>query len=449
MKLDKLKKFYSLGSSIFIKFIAVALGIFTSRWINTNIEAEKLSDLNIILVSNAVIFGSLGLGIPTLVQKFYTDHSDLKKYAKFWTTILFFQIFLYFIGLSIVGIIYLLTNISEFWIFAAIYTAQYILLLDTNFKSIADAYNRSWVFSFTDLLAKVLVIACFYSVSFFGKVDGLEYFSYVIFVVYVLEYILDWIFQKKYTTIASPDWSIIKANSGFFWYVGLSSFLSGISSTTDRWFLKFFGYDAYTIVGYSNSYKIVEMSLIPQALAIPVILSWAKREIDKNQQPGLIKDYIRMKLLFWEKISKMTFPAQVMIKWGIFSGLVGLFTGFGVLFLGWIGLILIDPNRAYYDLSLQTIPYLGVALFPSGFIGFAGGMTVLFEKEKYDLWSYMLFSVSALALYLLLIPGFGAIGAAIATLLSGFIFATFKLYLLLRAFKHYKTKLASSNLKSH
>lgn len=448
MKFNKFRKFYSLGSSIFIKFLAVALGIFTSRWINTNIEAEKLSDLNIILVSNAVIFGSLGLGIPTLIQKFYTNHTDPKKYAKFWSTILYFQIFLYFIGLSVVGLIYIFTSISELWIFALIYTAQYILLLDTNFKSIADAYNRSWVFSFTDLLAKVMVLVCFYSLSFFGKIDGLEYFSYVIFVVYVLEYLLDWLFQKKYTAISGPDWSIIKANSSFFLFVGLSSFLSGISSTTDRWFLKFFGYDAYSIVGYSNSYKIVEMSLIPQALAIPVILSWAKREIDADQQPGLIKEYLRMKLPFWRKISKMTHAAQVMIKWGTFSAFVGLFTGLGVLILGWVGLILIDPNRTYYDLSLQTIPYLGVALFPSGFIGFAGGMTVLFEKEKYDLWSYMLFSISALALYLLLIPGFGAIGAAVATLLSGFIFATFKLYLLLRAFRHYKARLLANNLKS-
>jgi O-antigen/teichoic acid export membrane protein len=436
----KLKKFHSIGFSIFIKFFAIGLGVYTSRWLNVYLEPSQLKDFNLILVYNAVIFGILHFGLPNFVQKFYINTKDKSNYKTFWSTILYFQILLYLVGLAIVFVIYLNTNIATLQVFIALFTAQYILLVDTNFKSIADAHNKSWLFSLSDLFAKALVIICLFIASQFPALNFLVYLSWTLLGVYILEFSLDWFLQKESTPLGKPDFTIITKNLGFFWYLGAANFLGGISSTTDRWFLDYFKYSPTIINGYSNAYKILEISLIPQAIAIPVLLGFCKKEIDAGFQPKIFKSYIANNFWFSDKISKLSFETQTLLKWVIANSLIGLITGVLVMLLGWVGILIIDPQKRYFQEAVGVLPILGIALFPSGFIGFAGGMTVLFEKEKYELWGYFVFALTSILLYIMLIPPFGEVGAAWSSFLVGIVFAAFKANFLIKSYIHYKNQ---------
>jgi O-antigen/teichoic acid export membrane protein len=402
--------------SVGVKMLAVVAGLFVNRWLNTNINTETLRDYNLILVYNALILGIVTLGIPELVQKFYTNHSDSSKYADFWTTITFLRVVLYVFSIFFIILTFRLSRTTELFLIISIFTAQYILLFDINFRSICDAFNKNWQFSLTDFVTKALLLLFLYIPIFgFDFQNTVAYFAFLSITVYLIQIALDWWLQRKYIGIGKVDFNILKFNFSRFFYLGVVGFAGGLYSLTDRWFLDFFEFDEFVIVGYSNAFKLIEISLIVPSLIIPVITSKAKRDFTnfiKNSDTEL-KSLQIYKFLF---------------KYLLFSLVVGVGTSLGILFFGKFAILLIDPQRRFYDYSIESLNYLAFAIIPSGLISFTANMNVFLDAEKYEFIGILIITVSVISLYLYLIPIYGHIGAALSSLIGNAVIFLVKLF---------------------
>jgi O-antigen/teichoic acid export membrane protein len=435
--LKKLTKYYPLVFSTIIKLLAIGLGLYISRWQNKFFSPDDLKNYNLIIVYNSIVFGILGLGIANLVYKFYTNENDKLKQKEFWTTILLFQIVLYFLGVILVFIIYYFSNIFNFYLLLTIFTAQYILLIDSNFKSIGDTLNRNWIFNISEFFAKALVMFILFFWSKELGINSLLYFAYTILAIYFLEFLFDWFTQREYTQLSVPSFSLIKDNKRFFFFMGLSNFFNSISSTTDKWFLNFFGYNSYVINGYSNTFKLAEIILVPFSIAIPVFASWAKKSIDKGESSKLLLKYVDLNLPFSSYLRNRRSSTLILIEWLLICTFAGIIISLIFLVLARFGLILIDSDRVYYEWSAEIIPLFAYAILPIGVIGFMSNMTIIFEKDNYEFYTYIIFAFSAILLYIILIPPFGHYGAIIASGVTNWIFAISKWFAFSSAYTNF------------
>ena len=396
--------------------LAVVAGLFVNRWLNTNIDAETLRDYNLILVYNALILGVVTLGIPELVQKFYTNHSDSSKYADFWTTITFLRVVLYVFSIFFIILTFRLSRTTELFLIISIFTAQYILLFDINFRSICDAFNKNWQFSLTDFVTKALLLLFLYIPIFgFDFQNTVTYFAFLSITVYLIQIALDWWLQRKYIGIGKVDFNILKLNFSNFFYLGVVGIANGLYSLTDRWFLDFFGFNEFVLVGYSNAFKLIEISLIIPALTVPVIASQAKRSLTNfvQNQNTKLKSLEIYKFLF---------------KYLLFSLAIGVATFFGLFLFGRFAILLIDPQQRFYDYSIESLNYLAFAIIPSGLISFTANMNVFLDAEKYEFIGILIITVSVISLYLYLIPIYGHIGAALSSFVGNIIIFLIKLF---------------------
>ena len=417
-----LKKFFAIGSTIFIKFLSVFIAIYINRWLTNpdNLLPSELRQFNLILVYNSILLGILSLGIPSLVQKFYTIEKDEKKYSTFWTTILILQSFLYILGLFLIVLIFSFSNIQNLALFLSLFTMQYVLQIDGNFRSICDTFGRSWQFSLTDFFAK-LVIFFLLLISGFVKlsIPYINYFVYASVYVYVIQFFVDWFWQRKYTLISKFDFSIIKDNLNFFLYTGLISLLIGLYSTTDKWFIDFFGYSEYVLNGYSIAFKIIETLIIIPSLSVPIIASMAKKEVDNYlQNPNLFQSKILDKIRRYPFFKNLNNTHYIYVKWLLVSLFIGVFSSLILFVFKEFIISVIDSQRIYFKEAKDSLSILLYTLVPVSIIFYINLILIFLNKEKQSFFIMLFITIFTIILYYFLISEYGHIGAAIASLIS-------------------------------
>jgi O-antigen/teichoic acid export membrane protein len=375
-----------------IKFLAVACGIFATRWLNNNLTIQENADYAVIISYNATIQMIVTLGLPTLTQKFYTNIADKKILANFWATSVWIRIISYIFSLVLIYFTYKIVGIKDLFVTIGIFSAQFILLSDNVYRSICDSKNRSWQFSVTDLIGKILLIAGLYGSIIFYK-PNLWVFAIVSIIVYLISLSLDSFWQKKDTTFGKFDMNIIKSELGAIGFLSLSDIINGLYLKTDILFLKNIKVSNNDLVSYSNGYKLFEIITIISALTMPVLASKIikKMNIDKS--------------------SRSEFPKYYSLVTGS-----GLMIGIVTILLSGLATWTIDP-LGKFDQTQSVLNLLSVCiaiLFPTML---SNDLLNLSGLEKKQFWSKVITGIVAIIAYLILIPMFGIWGAGYATVL--------------------------------
>lgn len=412
------KKLQPLLLSIIIKFLAVGAGLYVSRFLNNPnfVDPKLLRDYNLIIVYVSFLMSLLSFGIQNLIYKFYINEKDSRNYANFWTTILTLQGFLFLIGLIITLIIFPFTGFANLFLFLGIFLIHYVLIIDSNFRSICDAFGHNWQFSLSDLFIKILLIFALYSATFFPVGDHFKFFLAVSVILYIFGFFLDWFLQKEYTSLGKVDLNIIKDNRNFFLYISITAFISAIYTFSDKLFLDWNGFDEFVINGYSNAFKLNEIAVLIPVLTAPVLASFTKKELDNQFES---ESFIKLKIFLKNKLNlNLQNKWYISLKWLIVNSIIGFGATVGTLIFGNFALLLTDPQKIYYKYSSESLFWLSfVFVFASLSIYFYN-VFVLFNKEKQGLWIIVLVGIFTLSAYSFLIPVYGHIGAAMATLAS-------------------------------
>ncbi len=389
------------GWSVFLKLFSVALSFLAFRWINANLEPQVLEQVNVSLAVNGFVIGFIAFGVPTLAQKVFTNHYEDQGYlATAWTSLLFIRVISFFVGLLIIWLVSL-SGLLGFDILFAIYISQFLFLADTIFRAIVDSDNRSWQYSFSDLIAKTVLIVVLFQVSmklpFFNDWSDLHLYILALTVSALTAISVDTWMQRKSIKLSKISWNFLKENRKTILFLSLSSIIVGSYLTTDKVFLKVFNFDEFAINGYSNAYKLYETASIIPGITMPVLASSIRKRIlsiqDESQKRSVILRYARLTII------------------------AGLVVTTAIAVFGPFALSLIDPKRLYYDISLQTLWILAGAVtltFPALFFAF---QNIFNGNEKLELKIQFANMVAALILYTILISQFSYIGAAISTLL--------------------------------
>ncbi len=375
-----------------IKFLAIACGIFITRWLNNSLSIQENADYAVIVSYNSTLLLMITLGLPTLTQKFYTNIKDKKILANYWATSVWIRICSFVLSLLIIVLTFQLVGIKDLFLTLGIFTAQFILLSDQVYRSICDAGNRSWQFSTTDLIGKILLVAGLYSSFIFWK-PNLWVFAVLSILAYSICIIIDAIWQKKDTTFGKFDMSIIRSEIGAIGFLSLSDVINGLYSKTDILFLKNTLVNNIDLVSYSNGYKLFEIATIVSGLTMPVLGSKLiqKLNVDKSSRAELPKYYVLVTL-------------------------VGIVVGLATFVLSRLATQIIDPSGKYIQTEnvLKLLCIVVAIIFPTLL---SSDLLNLSGLEKKQFWSKVITGVVAIISYLTLIPLFGIWGAGYATII--------------------------------
>jgi O-antigen/teichoic acid export membrane protein len=375
-----------------IKFLAIACGIFATRWLNNNLTIEENADYAVIISYNATILMIVTLGLPTLTQKFYTNIADKKILANFWATSVRIRLLSYIFSLILIFFTYRIVGIKDLLVTLGIFSAQFILLADNVYRSICDANNRSWQFSTTDLIGKILLIAGLYgSIVFFNP--SLWVFVVISIFAYSISISLDAFWQRKETQWGKFDMNIIKSELGAIGFLSLSDIINGIYSKTDILFLKNIAVNNIELVSYSNGYKLFEIITIISSLTMPVLGSKLIKKMNVNKD-----------------------ARSEFVKYYILVSIAGIIVGFSTILLSGLATWTIDPSGKFSQTQnvLNLLSIVVAMLFPTML---SNDLLNLSGLEKKQFWSKVITGMVAIIGYLVLIPMYGIWGAGYATII--------------------------------
>ena len=441
-----------------LKFAAIALGVLVFRFQNTEFSQNELAEFTLVNAYTITILGLITFGIPQIIQKFYTQNYqdfDQKKqeFAEFWTVFLLLRIFSYFIAIFIILLTFGFSGSVNLFAIIGLFSAQFIILTDINFRSVADSTGKSWQFSLSDFLGKIILVLGLFTIAFsqyflsFFKNLGLNlnfifpnivisnftWFIILSILAYLTAFCMDYRWQKKLTPIIFPSFRIVSKiwiqNRSEILFLGLSGIFTSLFLRTDILILKFFQINSSQLIGYSNSYRLFEIASVVPSLVVPVLASrfWQKcqREnfkienktiFEPSFQPNLTENSKLCKNSANDKIQPeiikknlQTFIFGVFILGLICTLLLGFFAPFGF----WI----IDPFARYSTFSLQTIWALSGMLIFNSLSIFLGNLNILLGGFRVELAISLGNFIVAMICYFAFIPTFGILGAAFASLI--------------------------------
>lgn len=400
----------NFGIQILFKILALGLGLVPQRFINSNsIDIDERASYAILLSINAILFSFLDIGLTQLLYRVYTKESDEKKLARYWTSAFTLRVVCYFIGLVMLNVftnyIYKLTSNSAFLIYG-IYTIQYMLIMDSNFKSVSDTRNNSIKYTLTDLIGKIIIAVSLILLPLINP-------SFINFNIYIgvslLAYFvvigLDYYYQKQYIQWSKPNWSIITDHKSIFFMIVLTAFIRTLCAKIPVLFIE----DKNKIISYDQAFRIYEIFMIVPSLIIPVVASEFTQKFNKMY-------HNEHKVNFYNKYLKLIFLLGVFCTALSFVGIMPLL---------WLTKSLNFENIVIYTF-LINISYLVIPL-----LQFFGQTNFLFDNNKFSLLNIIALCVISIPLYYILYNQFQVFGL-IAT------FTIINVIDLIIKFVHYK-----------
>jgi O-antigen/teichoic acid export membrane protein len=409
MKLPKLG--VNLVLQLIIKFGAVLITIFTTRWLISNVSSSDLADYNVGIAYVSIITSLINGGIPNVIQKFYTNHHKLADIKPFWSTFVAIRFATYFIGLGIIYSTYQFSGVENLNFLFSLYTIMWLLVADLSYRAICDALNKTWQFNLTDLFGRSLI---FLGLILYGQLQislssPISYFIALSFVAYFSTLTIDIIWQRKHTAWGLPKIEVFYKYLPSITYLWFSALCIALFSTTDKLFLRYFSYSDEVINAYSNAYKIFETAAIIPGLTMPTIASLVKRKLDNEE----VSKY-SLKL---QKIFKISLRKSLIVEWGSYIIFTALIICVIIQLASPFLIKIIDPDLKYPQVTAAA-PILILTIVPMFLVFFFSLLTIFMSGEKYELYSTAIVLLVTVSLYLILIPRYGIYGASLATLLG-------------------------------
>ncbi len=397
-------------SSIFwiflFKVLAVFLGIFTNRWLVQNLPPENLSTYFLILSYNSLIIQSLGFGIYPLIQKFYTNKEHEHNLPNIWATFNIVRFVTYFIAILIILASYHYVSSfqeDQLYFILVLFSAQFLLEIDSHYQGVCNAKGNTWQFSLTDLISKILLLIILFGISWMIKdTDLFIFYIWAVFLTNLVSLVIDAIWQRKYTKWGRFEFNLLKQNLPTMIFLMMSGLVSSIYENIDRLILDYFQSSQEVIIAYANAYtNLFDKSKIVVLIAIPTLASFLKKRIDETS----------FSATNWFARHKNFLFSFLLVF------IIGLATFIGLTIFGpWV-LKFIDP-KGKYDLSFQVLPILAFALVPYFLNVFIFILIALKNGEKFNFAIEFISLIFALTLYFILIPQMSLFGAAYATLFT-------------------------------
>lgn len=397
-----------MGVSVFVKFISIVVAILISRWENVYFNPDLLKDVKLTLAYLGIILGFINFGIPQIIYKLYTNESNQDKLNDIWTTFFIFRIISYFFGIFVILITFSFFRVNNLFMVLGLYSMQFILLTDQNYRSVVDSRDKSYMFSVTDLIGKILVTLSLYiGIQYFTTdLNILQLFIFSGIATYLLIYLLDSWVNRIYTKFTSFKWDILKDNFNALLYLTLPGLL--IMGSLDRIFLDYFGANKFAFNGYSNALKVLEIAVIFPNIIIPTLTSRLKIQsdsLDKEQKADKLNRYI------------------------LYLFVLGIFYALIVAFLSPYFFKLIDPKNLFSNYSLEVMWIFSIYLATIFLTTFHQYINYLHHKEILELKIHIFHYVLFVGLYVILIPKFGIVGASVTYLISSVINLTSRFYI--------------------
>jgi O-antigen/teichoic acid export membrane protein len=408
---DAVIKIAKLLLGVSIKIFSLIVGLYTMRWLNTNLNPSELKAFYLSIFFNASILGVATLGLSNLVNKFIVNKaSEPYKFNNIWSNAFFVQLYISLFGILLVYIVSLTNPVLPFNILILVYITQMFLALDGSFKVVADYNNKTWLFTITELISKILIVSglIVFVNGFFGT-KGVLFYSLLILACAIVQFTLDLYFQSKSLTWVKPKFSLLKEYKTDIIQFTLIGFAIAISSTSDRWFLSYFKFSDFVINGYVNIYNLFSIAMIVETVIIPVLYY----NMLKGKDINLPIKQIVLKSKWFYLILAESLLASVTFKIG-----------------SYIILPLIDKNGTYLNYSYEVVDILSFTLLFTSSNYFLSQILILKNKVKYETICVMIFMFLSILLYLILIPRYAHLGAAYATLISYSITLLIKIHLI-------------------
>jgi O-antigen/teichoic acid export membrane protein len=422
----------NLFFQLIIKFVAMAAGIIISRWLVSNLGDKDLADYNIIFAYTAIILSMINFGIPNLVQKFFTNPHKTEEIGIFWTSITLIRVASYFVGIALILLSFGISQTDRLLLTLGIFTIQFILVYDLNYRSLWDAKGTPWKFSLTDLISKVLVLTFLFVVPryIFSIQLNIQYFVIVSGIAYFTTLVIDTVWNRENYTFGKINLSFIKANTKTLTYLSLTMVLIALWTTTDKLLLKYFGGSEYDIVSYSNAYKILETALVIPGLTMPTVSSYVKKCID-NGKTTKIGTWLQQKF-------KLNKTRSILSEWLLVIFVISIFTTILMVLVSSALIHLIDKDLKY-GLSLSITPPLLLAIIPIFFLQFLSSIVIFFDGEKGLFAGAFVTLFLTILFYITLIPAYGVWGAVYGTIFCYCVDLSTKVYCMNRVLKRSDT----------
>ncbi|GAB4145825.1 MAG: hypothetical protein OHK0017_05840 [Patescibacteria group bacterium] len=430
-----------------IKLAATALGLYTTRWLNFNLDEQEVGLYYYGTIAYVgIVLAVLDLGLPKIVQKFYTNFNQPSETGRFWTTISMIRLLTYFIGVALILFTYRLSGHEDINLILFVYSLQFVLVADLNYRSICDALGHSWQFSLTDFGNRVIIVGGLFFSQYLrpGWLGYLEYLLTITFIAYIIGFTIDTFWQRKYTPYSKFDFKILKQQAKPMTLLGASVFLAQIYMLSRQIILNnFFSAEEYgSMLGaFGNADKVFIIAAIIPGLTMPMYASKIKRRLSLEQE-NTISRKLRSRF-------KLGLRSSIILESSILSLILGIVIAAGVfLFSPWL-IQLIDAQNKF-PLTLDAVRIFAVAMIPFALVFFMAHLQIFMGGEKYEFLGTLLLAILGLPLYFWVIPKYGIYGACWATVLIYFVDVlqkTIYMYLILRNDGGSSSKLANLHQK--
>jgi O-antigen/teichoic acid export membrane protein len=382
---------------ILARLVVLFFGLLSSRWLISNFSPDEYKEYTIIADSvNTIILTIITIALPNIIHKFYTNQDfaeeHKQKFADFWTTITILRFVTYLVGLGLLVVFWYIDVIHSFDIAILLFTAQFILLADLNYRTVCDSLNRSWQYGLTDMISKGVLVILLYGFARFFLLDSVVYYyAFAAIGAYGLAVLIDFFWQHKYTPWGRFDVSIIRENLRSILFITGTNIITVTYLFSSQLFLDFFEIPAEDINAFSNAYNRTFLTLA----TIPTIIT-----------PNIAS-------LFKKTYDKQGFQAAR--KYIVYTLGFGVIYTVAIMIGGPIVLKLIDPQDLYAN-SYGLFFIIGSVMIFYPFLFLMADIFVFFHKEKYQLFAGSTLAVFGIIFQVSLIPWLGVLGSALSFL---------------------------------
>lgn len=399
-----------------LKIAAVGLGIFTLRWFNnTDYVSKVLADeYSKILALNSIVSGFLALGISNVIQKTFTNSDNAQTKSDTLFTFNILRAASLILGIAMVSLAFWLNlrvetigallQLNEYKLVVGLFTLQFFLFSDLNFRSVADSTGRSWLYSLTDFASRLLYVGLLYGLVLIVPINYENIINIILISGFVANFgtlVVDNYLYTRDLPKPNFDWKHVRDNMSTIIYIGSVGAFIGLFARFDTIILSG---QTGVVRGYSAAYQIFETLQIVPAITMPVLASHIKKSSLSEKRYFLLA--VGMGAAYW-LVSIVA--SQI--------------------------LLIITKASENYPASTQVMWILTLGLIPFFLNQLMHYNNVINNREKQETVSIFICGLTAIILYSFLVPVYGIMAAAIISVGCVYLETVLKIGLRLRKSK--------------